>query len=107
MTKSGVINNIYEKYYENHLATLEKDSDKVVFTKTLCEEILDMFAEEIKDCLVRGDKLLIKGFLGFEVTERPVRDGRNPNTGEVVKFPAVKTVKCKVAQAIKDAVNGK
>lgn len=92
MTKSEIINNIAEK---------------TEFSKSVCESVIDCFADEVRDCLVRGDKLLIKGFIGFEVNERPEREGRNPKTGEVDTFPAVKTVKCKISRAIKDAVNGK
>lgn len=92
MTKSDVINNI---------------SDRSGLSKTACESVIDIFSDEVKNCLIKGDKLIIKGFIGFEVSERPERDGRNPKTGEVSTFPAVKSVKCKISKAIKDAVNGK
>lgn len=92
MTKSDIINKI---------------SGRSGLTKTVCESVIDIFADEVKKCLVDGDKLIIKGFIGFEVSERPEREGRNPKTGEVITFPAVKSVKCKISKAIKDAVNGK
>lgn len=92
MTKSDIINNIAEK---------------TGLPKSSCESVIDVFADEVKDCLVNGDKLIIKGFIGFEVSERPEREGRNPKTGEVITFPAVKSVKCKISKAIKDAINGK
>lgn len=84
-----------------------KIADMTGLSKSACESVIDCFAEEVKNCLVDGDKLIIKGFIGFEVSERPEREGRNPKTGEVDTFPAVKTVKCKISKAIKDAVNGK
>ncbi len=92
MTKSDIINRI---------------ADRTGLSKTACESVIDIFADEVKNCLVDGDKLIIKGFIGFEVSERPERDGRNPKTGEVSTFPAVKSVKCKISKAIKDAINGK
>lgn len=92
MTKSDIINNIAER---------------TGFSKSSCESVIDIFADEIKNCLVNGDKLIIKGFIGFQVNERPERKGRNPQTDEVSTFPAVKSVKCKISKAIKDAVNGK
>ena len=92
MTKNNIVENICKK---------------IGINKTACEEVLDAFAEEVKDCLVNGDKLIIKGFIGFEVLERPERKGRNPKTGEVITFPPAKVVKCKLSKAIKDAVSGK
>lgn len=92
MTKSDIINKIVEK---------------TGLSKTDCESVIDIFADEVKNCLVKGDKLIIKGFIGFEVNERPEREGRNPKTGEVDTFPAVKSIKCKISKAIKDAVNGR
>lgn len=92
MTKSEIINNI---------------ADKTELSKAACESVIESLAEEIKNCLVNGDKIIFKGFIGFEVSERPERKARNPKTGEIDTFPAVKSVKCKISKAIKDAVNGK
>lgn len=90
MTKSNIITKI---------------SDRMGLSKTTCESVIDIFADEVKNCLVNGDKLIIKGFMSFEVSERPERDGRNPKTGEISTFPAVKSVKCKISKAIRDAIN--
>lgn len=82
-------------------------SQKTGITKVDCEKMLDAFTDTVKDSLVNGDKIIIKGFMSMEVTERAERSSRNPKTGKVDIFPAVKTVKCKIAKAIKDAVNEK
>lgn len=92
MTKSEIINNI---------------ANKTNSSKASCEAVLDVFIEEVKNCLVSGDRLIIKGFLSLETSERAARNGRNPSTGEIVQFPAIKTVKCKFSKDIKDAINGK
>lgn len=97
MTENDLVNNVYNKL---------KGSPQVP-SKSSCRAIVDTFIDEIKDCLVVGDKVVLKGFMSFEVKERPAREGRNPQTGKVVTFPAVKTIKCKLSKAIKDAVNGK
>lgn len=86
---------------------IEEMSQETGLTKVDCEKALDAFAGIFKKSLVDGDKILIKGFMSAEVIERQERKGRNPNTGEVTTFPATKTVKCKVSQSIKDAVNEK
>lgn len=82
-------------------------SQKTGLSKVDCERVIDAFAESVTESLVNGSKVILKGFMSMEITERPERSGRNPKTGEITTFPAVKSVKCKVAKAIKDAVNNK
>lgn len=82
-------------------------SNKTGYSKTDCEKIVDAFSESISEALVNGEKVIIKGFMSFEITERPERKGRNPKTGELTTFPPVKSVNCKIAQAIKDKINDK
>lgn len=82
-------------------------SQKTVLPKASCESVVEALAEQIKDALIRGERVDLKGFMSFEITERPERSGRNPKTGEVVTFPPVKSVKCKMSKKIKDAINDK
>jgi DNA-binding protein HU-beta len=82
-------------------------SQKTGYSKEVCESVINTFAEEIKESLINGEKIIIKGFMSFEINERPERNGRNPKTGEVVSFPPVKTIKCKISKAIKEAINEK
>ena len=78
-------------------------SQRTGLPKGDCDKVTDV----VTDALVDGDKVIIRKFMSFEVCERAERSGRNPKTGEVTTFPAMKSVKCKISQAIKDAVNGK
>lgn len=100
MTKAEIITNITEKINSSKI-------EECKITKTACEAVIDCLIDEVKKCLVKGEKLTIKGFIGMEVYDRSERMGRNPKTGEVDTFPASKSIKCKVSKAIKDAVNGK
>ena len=75
--------------------------------RSVCEKVLDAFREEVKSSLAAGEKVMIKDFMSIEIGERSERDARNPSTGEIEHFPAVKTVKVKVSKKIKDALNGR
>lgn len=75
--------------------------------KQLCENIIDEFIDKIKDCLSQGKRVYIKGFMTFQVSERKERGGRDPKSGEIVKFPSVKVVKCKPSQFLRECINGK
>ena len=50
-------------------------------------------------------ELVAVGFGTFEVSERPEREGRNPQTGETMKIAASKAPKFKAGKALKDIIN--
>lgn len=72
-----------------------------------CEQVIDACIEEVIDLLVRGDKLVLKNFMSFETIERAEREGKDLRTGEPIIYPPVKSVKCRVSKAVRDAVNKK
>ena len=47
------------------------------------------------------------GFGTFEVSERAAREGRNPQTGDVMQIAASKAPKFKAGKSFKDLVNNK
>lgn len=72
-----------------------------------CEQVIDACIEEVIDLLARGDKLVLKNFMSFETIERAEREGRDLRTGKPITYPPVKSVKCRVSKAVRDAVNEK
>ena len=55
------------------------------------ETILGM----MKDAMMRGERIELRGFGVFEVRPRKTGIGRNPRTGEEVEIPPGKTVRFK------------
>ena len=90
MTKNEIIKNIVKQ---------------IDIPRMKCEEIIDTFIDEIKEGLISGERVILSNFVTFEISERPEREGRNPQTGVVTTFPAVKSIKCKPSRALKDAIN--
>lgn len=76
-------------------------------SKATCESIVDSFIEEIKSCLINGDKLILRGFMTFEVIERGERESKDLNTGLPITYPAVKSIRCKPSKMLRDAVKNK
>lgn len=70
-----------------------------------CAQYIDYLEDVITEALLDGEKIVWKGFLSMDITERKSRRGRNPNTGEIVEYPPVKTVNCKMSKQIKDLIN--
>ena len=78
---------------------------KAGLTKADATRAIDAVFATIAESLKEGKKVPVAGFGTFAVSERAARDGRNPQTGEVVKIPARKAVTFKAGTALKDAVN--
>ena len=78
---------------------------KAEITKKLAAMILD----EIAGLAYREAKngFTLPGLGKLVLVQRKARKGRNPQTGAVIKIPAKKVVKFRVAKACKDAVLGK
>ena len=73
-------------------------------TKKLAAQILD----DLANLAYKEAKLgfTLPGLGKLVLVQRKARKGRNPQTGEVIKIPAKKVVKFRVAKACKDAVLG-
>ena len=90
LTKKDIISNIAE---ESNL------------TKKEVTEIVDSTLSQIFTALEQGNTVDLAGFGKFEITERKAREGFNPLTKEKIQIEASKSVKFKVAKALKEAVN--
>ena len=90
LTKQDIISNIAE---DSHLS--KKD----------ITEVVDLALTQIFEGLSEGKTVDLAGFGKFEITERKAREGFNPLTKEKIQIEASKSVKFKVAKALKEAVN--
>jgi len=58
--------------------------------KTARDTILAVF-DVIEENLKKGEKVVVTGFGTFDVRKRAAREGRNPQTGEKIMIPAMRT----------------
>ena len=79
-------------------------AEKTGMTKKDAERVINATLETITCNLVKGEKVAISGFGGFEVKAREARVGRNPRTKETIQIPATRLPAFKAAKALKDAV---
>ncbi len=80
-------------------------AEKAEISKKDAEKALKAFTDVVAAELKKGDKIQLVGFGTFEVSERPAREGRNPQTGATMKIAACKAPKFKAGKALKDAIN--
>lgn len=65
------------------------------------EAIFDAIANSLRN----GEQVTLTGFGTFSVADRAARNGRNPQTGEVITIAAARKPRFKAGKGLKDALN--
>ena len=93
------------------MTTTKKDlalviSEKLGVRKQLAYEVVDTLFKAMRESLISGDRIEIRGFgvLGVKDT-KPKPAARNPRTGEIVYVPARKKSYFKAGVLIKKALH--
>lgn len=85
---------------------MEKASEKIEgLTRNQTEIVVDTVFDCIRNALINGEKLEIRGFGNFRLKTRKPRKARNPKTGESVDVPGKKVLHFKMGKALKEALN--
>jgi len=74
-------------------------------TEDEAEKMIDSFTSCITSALAKEEEVLLVGFGKFRKKHFTARDGRNPQTGAVVKIPASNRISFTPGKFLKDAVN--
>ena len=69
------------------------------------ELALNCMLEQMSEALVKGERIEIRGFGGFDLRHRPPRIARNPRTAEAVDLPAKVKIHFKPGKEIRDRVD--
>ena len=77
-------------------------AEKAEVSKKDAEKVLNAFVETVQDAVKADDQVQLVGFGTFESKARAAREGKNPQTGEVIKIAACKVPAFKAGKAFKD-----
>lgn len=88
-----------------HSELVASIAEKLGTTNKEAAAALSAVTESIVEGLNKDRKVALSGFGTFNLTDRPARTGRNPQTGEPVEIAARTAAAFKPATALKDAVN--
>ena len=80
-------------------------AEQAGLSKKDAEKALKAFTDVVAEELKKDGKVQLVGFGTFEVATRAAREGRNPQTGDVMKTAASKAPKFKAGKALKDMLN--
>jgi DNA-binding protein HU-beta len=84
----------------NKAELISKIAEDTGITKTQANSTLDSFVEAVAKTLKAGGKVTLVGFGTFSVSKRAARNGRNPQTGAVIKIKAKKVAKFKAGKEL-------
>ena len=82
----------------------ERLFDELGLNKREAKELVEMFFDEIRQCLVNEEQVKLSGFGNFETRDKKERPGRNPKTGEDVAISARRVVTFRPGQKLRAKV---
>lgn len=82
----------------------EKLIDELALSKRDAKEMVELFFNEIRECLKENEQVKISGFGNFDLRDKRERPGRNPKTGEEIPISARRVVTFKAGQKLKSRV---
>jgi DNA-binding protein HU-beta len=88
----------------NKAELISKLSEDAEITKQQANAALDSFVEAVTKSLKGGGKVTLVGFGTFSVSKRAARNGRNPQTGQVIKIKAKKVAKFKAGKELSERI---
>ena len=91
----------------NKTDLVERIAASAGITKTAAAAAIDEFIDSVTIALKKGDRVTLVGFGTFSVLQRKARNGRNPQTGGVLKIAARRVAKFSPGVELKKHVNKK
>lgn len=79
-------------------------AEKLSISKVEATRFMETFAELACAEAKSEGMFTVPGLGKLVLVDRKARQGRNPQTGEVIQIPAKKVVKFRIAKACKDAI---
>ena len=74
--------------------------------KSLASDMVDSVFQAMRESLINGDRIEIRGFGVFEVKDtKPKPAARNPRTGEIIYVPARRKTHFKPGKLLKEALH--
>ena len=89
----------------NKSELMERLSVKSGINIMQAEDVVNLIYRKMRDALVGGGRIEIRGFGSFVVKDYPAYQGRNPKTGEKIDVPNKKLPFFKVGKELKERID--
>lgn len=84
---------------------VNKIAKEMNISKQEAEAGVNLFFSTIKEAILKGEEIELRGFGSFRFRNRGPRSGRNPRTGEAVEVPPKKVLYFKPSKLLKNMIN--
>lgn len=89
----------------NKSELIERLAERSGLNVMQAEEIVNLIYRKMRDAMVNGGRIEIRGFGSFVVKEYKSYQGRNPKTGEKIEVPPKKLPFFKVGKELKERID--
>jgi len=89
----------------NKSELIEKLAEKCGMNVMQSEEIVNLIFRKMRDTMVNGGRIEIRGFGSFVVKDYGAYQGRNPKTGQKISVPPKKLPFFKVGKELKERID--
>lgn len=89
----------------NKSELIERLAERCGINVMQAEEIVNLIYKKMKETMVGGGRIEIRGFGSFVVKEYQSYQGRNPKTGEKISVPPKKLPFFKVGKELKERID--
>ena len=89
----------------NKSELIERLSEKSGLSVMQAEEVVNLIYRKMRDTMVNGGRIEIRGFGSFVVKEYQAYQGRNPKTGDKISVPPKKLPFFKVGKELKERID--
>lgn len=83
-----------------------KIARETAIEKFVINKVVESFIRTVKDAIIAGDEVTLRGFATIGIVERAEKKARLITKGECMVVPAHKVVRFKPAKEFKQAVSG-
>ena len=80
-------------------------AERANLTQQVAKIVVDTLFDEMRESLIRGERIEIRGFGSFAVRSYEGYKGRNPKNGQIADVPPNKLQFFKVGKAIKQKID--
>ena len=84
---------------------INKLAKEMNISRQEAETGVNLFFQTIKEAIMRGEEIELRGFGSFRFRQRGARSGRNPRTGDRVNVPPKKVLYFKPSKLLKNMIN--
>ena len=89
----------------NKSELIERLAQRTGLNVMQAEEIVNLIYKKMRDTMVNGGRIEIRGFGSFVVKQYQAYQGRNPKTGEKISVPPKKLPFFKVGKELKERID--